>query len=237
MTRTRKWSMLAAAMAVLVLLAGWFLLVSPKRASADDLRVQAAAQTTKNDGLKVQIAELQALQKDLPKQQAIIADVQQRIPQNPDLPALIRSLSSMATSAGVDIHSFSPVAPVASPSQAPANAVGLNGQTLQVINVSMEVDGTYYNVERFFLKMESLKRALLVNGLSLNVNAGTTVAGATTTQAQAGTSPKLAAIVTFRAFMVSSATAPGSSPLHVTPPVTGTSSTPATSSTSSTPAQ
>ncbi|MFI5099282.1 MAG: type 4a pilus biogenesis protein PilO, partial [Actinomycetes bacterium] len=133
MTRTRKWSMLSAVVAVAVLLAGWFLVVSPKRASADDLRVQAAAQNTKNDVLKNQIAELQALQKDLPKQQAIIADVQQRIPQNPDLPALIRSLSSMAGSAGVTIHSFSPVAPVATSAQAPANAVGLNGQTLQVI--------------------------------------------------------------------------------------------------------
>ena len=235
MTRTRKWSMLAALMAVVVLLAGWFLLVSPKRASADDLRVQAAAQNTKNDAIKAQIAELQALQKDLPKQQAIIADVQQRIPQNPDLPALIRSLSSMATSAGVDIHSFSPVAPVASAAQAPANAVGLNGQTLQVINVSMEVDGSYYNIERFFLKMESLKRALLVNGLSLNVSSGGSSSGAA--PLQAGASPPLAAIVTFRAYMVSSATAPGSSPLHVTPPVTGTSSTPATSSTTTTPAQ
>ncbi len=236
MTRTRKWSMLSAVLAVAVLLAGWFLVVSPKRASADDLRVQAAAQNTKNDVLKNQIAELQALQKDLPKQQAIIADVQQRIPQNPDLPALIRSLSSMATSAGVDIHSFSPVAPVATSAQAPANAVGVNGQTLQVINVSMEVDGTYYNIERFFLKMESLKRALLVNGLSLNVSSGGGGSSGTAPLA-AGASPPLAAIVTFRAFMVSSATAPGSSPLHVTPPVTGTSSTPATSSTTTTPAQ
>ncbi len=233
MTRTRKWSMLSAVLAVAVLLAGWFLVVSPKRASADDLRLQAAAQNTKNDVLKNQIAELQALQKDLPKQQAIIADVQQRIPQNPDLPALIRSLSSIAGSTGVTIHSFSPVAPVATSAQAPANAVGLNGQTLQVINVSMEVDGTYYNIERFFLKMESLKRALLVNGLSLNVSSG----GGGAAPLSAGASPPLAAIVTFRAFMTSSATAPGSSPLHVTPPVTGTSSTPATSSTTTTPAQ
>jgi Tfp pilus assembly protein PilO len=235
MTRTRKWSMLSALMAVVVLLAGWFLLVSPKRSSADDLRTQAAAQNAKNDQVKAQIAELQALQKDLPKQQAVIADVQQRIPQNPDLPALIRSLSSMATSAGVDIHSFSPVAPTASVAQAPANAVGLNGQTLQVINISMEVDGTYYNVERFFLKMESLKRALLVSGLSLNVSSSTTASGGSSAAPQAGVSPTLAAIVTFRAFMVSSATAPGTSPLHVSAPATGTSSTSATS-TSSTPA-
>ncbi len=242
MTRTRKWSLLSALLAVVVLLAGWFLLVSPKRATAADLRTQATAQESANDTLKAKIAQLQAQQKELPQQKAIIADIQQRIPQNPDLPALIRSLSTMATQTGVDLHTVTPVSPTASAAQPPENAVGADGQTLQVINVTMEVDGTYYNIERFFNKMESLKRSLLINGVTLNVNSGSgTTGGSSVVAAQAGVSPQLAAIVNFRAFMVSSAAAPGTSPLHVTAPATGTSGTsgtPATStSTSSTPAQ
>jgi Tfp pilus assembly protein PilO len=235
MTRTRKWSLLTALVVVVVMLAGWFLVVSPTRSSADQAREQAAAQETKNDQLKAQIADLQAKKKNLPQQQAIIAQVQQQIPSNPELPSLIRSISSMATSAGVDVHTLTPVNPVASAAQQPANAVGVNGQTLQTINVEMEVLGTYANVERFLNKMESLKRSLLVTGLTLNIASGSgTTGGSTVVAAQAGVSPSLAATISFRAFMVSSSAAPGTSPLHTTTPTTGTSSTGTTGGTSST---
>jgi len=224
MTRTRKWSLLTALAVVVILLIGWFGLVAPKRSSADSLRNQAAAQEQQNNTLKAQIADLQAKQKNLPQQQAIIADVHQRIPQNPDLPALIRSLSSMASATGVDLHTLSPVQPVASTAIGSADAIGPNGETLQVITASMEVDGTYFNIERFLNKVESLKRSLLVTGLSLNVNAGTpgTTGGSNVAATQAGVSPQLAAVVSFRAFMVSSATAPGTSPLHSAAPTTTT---------------
>jgi type IV pilus assembly protein PilO len=232
--------MLAALLAVVVLLAGWFLAVSPKRASADALRAQTAAQQVTNDGLKAKIAELQAEQKDLPKQQAIIADIQQRIPQNPDLPALIRQLSTMATQTNVDIHSVTPIAPTATLAAPLQGSVGADGQTLQVISVNMEVHGTYYNIERFFNKMESLKRSLLVNGVTINANTDPgTAAGSTSVTPTVGQSPQLAAIINFRAFMVSSLTAPGTSPLHSTTGTTGTTgatgttSTPAKSSSSS----
>jgi type IV pilus assembly protein PilO len=240
MTRTRKWSLLSALLVVMVLLAGWFLLVSPKRSSAADLRTQTASQESRNNDLNAQIADLQAKQKNLPQQQAIIAQIQQEIPQNPELPALVRSISSMATSAGVDVHTITPVIPSASSAVQPPNAVGVNGETLQVINVQMEVDGSYFNIERFLNKMENLKRALLVTGITLNVNSGTgTTGGSTIVASQAGVSPGLAAIVTFRAFMVSSAAAPGSSPLHTATTTGTTGTTGGTSSTtsSSTPAQ
>ena len=86
MTRTRKWSLLSALLVVVVLLAGWFLLVSPKRSNAADLRTQTASQESKNSDLKAQIADLQAKQKNLPQQKAIIAEIQQEIPQNPRAP-------------------------------------------------------------------------------------------------------------------------------------------------------
>jgi Tfp pilus assembly protein PilO len=235
MTRTRKWSLLSALLAVVVLLAGWFLLVSPKRSSASDLRTQAAAQESTNNGLQAQIEQLTAQKKEVPAKQAKIADVRLRIPSDPQLPALIRSLSTAATSAGVDVHSLSPVAPTGSSAPAPTTAVGSDGSALQVIQLSMEVDGTYVNVERFLQKVESLKRALQVTSLSLSVQAS----GTTGATVQAGQSPNLVAIIGLRAYMVSSATAPGTAPLHSTTPTTGTSTAGTTGSTSttSTPAQ
>ena len=72
-----------------------------------------------------------------------------------------------------------------------------------------------------------------MTGLTLNVNADTAATGGSAPAAAAGASPNLAAIINFRAFMVSSATAPGSSPLHAAAPTTGTSTTGGTSSTPS----
>ncbi len=229
MTRTRKWSTATALVVVLVMLAGWFLLVSPKRASADDLRAQAAAQANTNDGLTAKIAELNSQRKDVPTQQAEIASIQQQIPQNPQLPALIRSLSAMANLTSVSIRALTPLPPLATTAVAPPNAVGANGETLQVVGFSLEIDGTYFNVERFLSKIEVLKRYLMVTGLTID-------ATGVTTPTAVGQSPILKAVLTVRAFMVSSAVAPGTSPLTsaATGTTTGTSSSTTATSSSTT---
>jgi Tfp pilus assembly protein PilO len=226
MTRTRTWSVATALLVLLVIAAGWFLLVAPKHASADQARTEAAAQESTNAGLQAQIAQLQAQQKDLPKQQAIIADIQQRIPQNPQLPALIRSLSSMAVASNVQVRSLTPLALVATQAAAPTDAVGPNGETLQVVTMAVEVDGTYYNVERFLNKVEQLKRSLLVTGIDMQVG---------TVAVSSGMSPTLKTTLTLRAFTVSSAVAPGTSPLNSAGTgATGTTKTGTPSSTSTT---
>ncbi len=42
MTKSRTWTVGTAVLVVLILLAGWFLLVTPKRSHAADLQAQAA---------------------------------------------------------------------------------------------------------------------------------------------------------------------------------------------------
>jgi type IV pilus assembly protein PilO len=232
MTRTRKWSMLTALVAALVLIAGWFLLVSPNRASADDLRAQAATQQNTNAGLTAKLQQLKQQQKGVPAEQAKIADIQQRIPANPALPSLVRSLSSMAISAGVSIATLTPTTPVPSAVTTAVGAIAPDGSSLQVIGLTVQVTGSYYNIERFLGKVETLKRALLVTGVTLNVDAVAPASGAATTTAVAGSSPNLVAVLSIRAFMVSSALAPGGSPLHAAPPTTtGAAGAPASAST------
>ena len=58
-----------------------------------DLRTQADQQNSQNSTLNAQISMLKAQAKDLPKQQAKLAAVAAKIPDNPALPALIRALS------------------------------------------------------------------------------------------------------------------------------------------------
>ena len=114
---------------LVVLLGGYFLLVGPKRSQAAELRGAAALQVSANSALELQLAQLKAQARNLPKEQARLAAVAARIPTNRALPALIRALNDAAKGAGVELLSVSPgasalvtptvvAAPVVSPSAA-----------------------------------------------------------------------------------------------------------------------
>ena len=90
MTVSRKWSLLAAVLVVAIFAAGWFLLIAPKRAEATKLQGKTVSQEEANSRLQQQIQVLQAQQKDLPQQRALLAGIKKQLPDNPALPTLIR---------------------------------------------------------------------------------------------------------------------------------------------------
>jgi Tfp pilus assembly protein PilO len=167
---------------LVVLAAGWFLLVSPKRTHAAELREEAAGQVSANAQLETKLQILKAQAKDLPKQQAKLAAVAAKIPDTPALPTLVRALTTAATSAGVELVSVTPSAPVAAAAAAPAAAPAAPaapaagaapavssaaaGQLSQ-IPVSLNVVGGYFQVEQFVAALENLPRSMRVTALTM----------------------------------------------------------------------
>lgn len=166
---------------LLVLAAGWFVLVSPKRGEAAELRTQAETQVAANAALETKLAVLKAQAKDLPKQQAKLAAVSAKIPDNPALPALIRALTAAATSAGVELVTVSP-GPVGLVGAAPAAAAapvapgartataatgGAAAGTLAQIPLTLTVAGGYFQVEKFVANLENLPRSMRITALAL----------------------------------------------------------------------
>ena len=123
MTVTRKWSLLAALLVLAIVATGWFLLIAPKRSEASDLRTKTLSQDEANDRLTQQISVLQAQQAELPAQRARLAVLKTRIPENPALPTLIRSLTAAGRKVGATIDTMSPAVPVAVVSAAPVTPV------------------------------------------------------------------------------------------------------------------
>lgn len=125
MEKLKLWLALTGVVAVAVLAAGWFMLVAPRRASADSTQAQAGAQEQANATLTTQIAVLKAQVKGLPEQQAKLAEVSTKLPSDPETPALVRALTDAAAGAGVELVSITPgsMAPVASSSTSAATAV------------------------------------------------------------------------------------------------------------------
>ena len=56
MTETRKWTLAAVAAGLVLVLAGWFLLIAPKRAEVADIKAQTASQEQTNQQLETDIA-------------------------------------------------------------------------------------------------------------------------------------------------------------------------------------
>jgi Tfp pilus assembly protein PilO len=174
MEKMRQWSILTAVGVIAVLAAGWFLLVSPQRSHATELQSQAASQQSANDGLRAQVAQLEAQKKGLPAQQKLLDEIAAKIPASPELPALIRQLSTAAESAGVDLVTLAPTEPAAIGPATPVTTTTTTSSTgtstpaaapassLMQIPVSVTVRGTYFNLTRFFANVEKLERAMLV---------------------------------------------------------------------------
>jgi Tfp pilus assembly protein PilO len=181
MDKLKQYALFTVLGCVLVLAAGWFLLVSPKRSDAAALQTQASSQVSANAQLETQLAVLKSQAKDLPRQQAKLAAVAAKIPDNPALPAMIRSLTTAATSAGVELVSVTPGQPalvtgapgaVAVPGAIPAAGTrpaagsATAGQLAQ-IPLTLNVAGGYFQVEQFVANLESLPRSMRVSNLTL----------------------------------------------------------------------
>jgi Tfp pilus assembly protein PilO len=201
---------------LVVLAAGWFLLVSPKRSDAAALRTQADSQTNANAQLSTQLQVLKAQAKDLPKQQAKLAAVAAKIPSNPALPALVRALTSAATSAGVELVSMTPgpptlvaaataaaTTPAAGTTQTPTTTSGAvnsaSAGQLASIPLSLNVAGGYFQAEQFVAALENLPRSLRITSLTVAPGANPLKPNAAAAAVDDGKS--LVTVVTGQVFM------------------------------------
>lgn len=173
MSNTRPWILGASALSVLLALAGWFLLISPERSKAADLRTQRAEQQQRNDQLQLDIAQLKAAFKTLPAKQAELAVIKRQLPNNPALPTLVRSLTAIANESGAGLNSVAPATPVAVAASAPAAGAATSTTAavpagLVAVPVTIVVDGSFAETELFLQKLQNeVTRAYLVQSLSI----------------------------------------------------------------------
>lgn len=213
MDKLKQWIVMAVVASLVIMAGGWFLAVAPKRAEAEALRTQAAEQLATNATLETKLQVLQAQAKELPKEQAKLAAVAAKIPDNPALPGLVRELLKAAESSGVELVSIAPgtpelVAPVAvAPVAPPAPAQGQTTPTapdaapdaaaapapspagqLASLPISINVVGDYFEVQGFMAALETLPRALRVDNLAMAPGESPTAGEGDTSSIEAGNS-------------------------------------------------
>lgn len=190
MTRTRRWAAGTAVVALLVVVAAWFLLITPKHSEAAELRAATLAQEGTNDQLRARLEELKAKSADLPALEARLAAVQTKLPEGAELPSLVRALTAEATAAGLDLQGITPSTPelvsgplgdVTLPAEpatsegaqdtpAPPEASPASGEQLYAVPLTVNLAGRYSNVSTFVNGLEELSRSFLVTGFTLSEN-------------------------------------------------------------------
>lgn len=182
---------------VLVVLAVFFL-VLPKSADISKAKEDLATAQQQESSLRVQLQALQEAQQAAPQTKREIQKVETQIPPTADLPALIRLLREAADRAAVDLFQFSPSTPVLDPSG-----------TFSTIATSVNVTGSYFALDEFLFRLESLPRASKVTNVTLAPGAASTGTSSTTTTSTAGT---LSMQLTVEFYTSDLSAGPGSAP-------------------------
>lgn len=176
MTRTRAWSAGVAVACLLLVLAAWFLAVSPKRAEAADLRDQAVAQQAANEQTRLRTEQLAAQYVELPAREAELKVVARQMPAATQLASIVRTVTTMAASAGVSVRSVTPTAPQAGAPPAGQATGPATGPAVTPMATKLVVAGSYASVTLFLQKLQAaapsprgttMARAFLVQAVNV----------------------------------------------------------------------
>ena len=197
-TVAQRWYAGAAAASLGVLAAGYFLLVSPQQSNASDLTAQAATVEQANVAAQHQVDALKAEYQDLPALQSQVAAIRTRLPQTPEEPTLLRTISALAKSSGVKLASLGVQTPV------PVGAAAAGGGQVTQLPLSLDITGSFANTRLFLNGVESMQRSMMVTAISINRASANGAATAT-----AGTQVDgIHTVITARVFMASAPSTP-----------------------------
>lgn len=145
---------------VIVILAGWFLMVfRPNQQEVSDLRDEIEATQEEIVALEAQLLRLQALRDRAPELREEAARFSLALPTSPRVPDFILQVQEAANQAQVDFLTITPSLP------APFEG-GTSG--LQAVGVSISTTGSYFTLQDFIHRLERLDRAVRVNSFSLS---------------------------------------------------------------------
>jgi len=206
---------------LLLLLVGWFLLISPQRSTAASIsQATAAAEAQLVEARRPVVPVTPAAIPQQPEiKTADLYSLAKAMPSSVDMPNLLLELDQVARSAGVDLSSISPGAPAVDPT---------GGFSTVAINLAFT--GDFYSVTDMLYRLRTLvtvrNGALQTSGRLFSVNTvGLGPAGAG--------GGKLTATVAVNAYVYGGGAAPVA---PITPAATGTDTTTTSTTTTTAPA-
>jgi Tfp pilus assembly protein PilO len=151
----RRGPLVAAAVSVLVALLALVFLLLPRISAVGKRSDDLDAAVQQQQQLENQLASLQQAKKDAKKIQKQLNHLETKVPPTAELPSLIRLLQGAADSSAVDFMTVSPGAPAST----------IPG--ISTIPTQINVQGSFFSVEEFLFKLETLPRAVRVTQITV----------------------------------------------------------------------
>jgi Tfp pilus assembly protein PilO len=214
---------LVASVLLLVLLMGYFALISPKRSDAANLKKQVAAVQSQIDANRSS-----AFQQALPAvRSASVFSLTQAMPNKLDTPDVILELNTLAQESGISFDSITP--------QAASTATSTTTSTVDpfaVEPIQAKFTGSYYNLLAFLQRVRNLVR--VQNGKLFTAGRLFDVSSVSLTQGTNGW-PQVSATLTINEFVPQSVAATTPTTATGTTSTTTTATTTTSGSTSAAP--
>ena len=176
--KNTAWVAGAGVLALLMLVASYFLLIAPKRAEAADLATQTESVKAGNATIEQRTELLKAQFATLDTQRGELSQIQSTLPGNAEVPQLLRTLEGYAGTAGITLVSVAP----GTPENFGTDAADPTSATAAVdIPLTITTSGSFAQTELFVKNVQAdMGRYFLVDNVTLQVADGST-AGVTST--------------------------------------------------------
>lgn len=198
MLRGRRGPLIAGAGVIVVIVLAVMFLVLPKMNQVSAANDELAAAQAQTGTLESQLVALGQAEAEAPEAEAIIRDVDQKIPPTADLSGILLLVKNAASQSGVTVTTLTPGVPVLDP------ATGLS-----TIPLSLEGTGSYFSLAEFLYRLETLPRAAKVQSVQMSPSTegedGTTV-----------TAGLLRLVSNVQLFTTDASAGPGSDPAQTT---------------------
>ncbi len=149
---------LAGLLLVVVLIAYWFLLLSPLRGKIADVDTQIETEQSTLAQNQARLAMLEQTKQDSQRNEARLIELAKMVPQRTEIPSLLLQIQDLATESGIDFMTIGP----GDPTQA-----GM----YEIVPLTMQFVGTFFDVNDFIYRAEQMAagpgRLLTVKTLSL----------------------------------------------------------------------
>ena len=139
---------------VVVVAAGWFLLLAPVQVRIDALVVKRTQVTTEVNQARAQVAEIERFRREIAELEKRLALLKDRLPSEKETPTLYRALSIAAEQSGLGVALFQPKAPQAK-------------DVVNEIPITVSAQGSYPDLAKFFERVAGLPRVVNVNDFKL----------------------------------------------------------------------
>jgi Tfp pilus assembly protein PilO len=167
----RRSPIIAGVAAALVCALAVFFLVLPKKSEVSDAQGELDQVKAETSSLQAKYQALIDARDQAPKARQTIRRVDQEVPPTVDEPGLILLLRNAAERSGVQFTDIS----VGSPVTATAGS-------FSSIPVTMTLSGTYFSLDEFLFRLETLSRAAKVLNGSISTSTSSTLANELTMQ-------------------------------------------------------